>query len=123
LRNEIVIMNKTKSAALAGLSFAAVLTFTLAGAIPAQAESRNLLGVNCQGAGYTTTKTAAFYDYSKIGKYPSGDPSDLATFGPNEARVIQVHNNWTTYPRTTNAIVSTDIATDFYISAAHLCDN
>jgi hypothetical protein len=101
----------------------AAVALSLTGALPAAAEVRNFPGVNCQGSGYTTAKTTAFWDYSSIGSYPSGSPADTASFGPNTSRAIQVHNNWTNYHRTSNAVIWTDINTDWYMSAAHLCDN
>ena len=113
-------MSKLRFTILGG---AAVLALSLTVALPAQAETRNFAGVSREGNGYTTTKTRAFWDQSLIGKYPTGSPSDSRTFGPNHTGAIEVHNNYTTYKRTTNAIVNTPVALEYYLSAAHKCDN
>jgi len=88
---------------------------------PAEAETRFFPGVSCEGNGYTTTRTVANYDTSTIWKYGS-TATDNQLF-QNFTGVYQVHTNYSSFQRTSQARVYTGNDYDFYTSAKHLCDN
>lgn len=112
-------MKLARQSALAGaLAVAAVVLV----AAPAHAEYRSYPGVNCEGYGYTTARTAAQWDQSSIGKY-SSSAYDYQQWGPNYSGTVQVHNNFTSYHRTSVAVIQTTTQAEYYVSASHACDN